>query len=70
MQPLKKKVHSYFQFHVFKQRMQPTVTSSYFPGGGLSCYRKKAALTLILRAHWALYYLLPFRKSEQWPIAG
>ena len=29
-----KKVHGYFQFHVYKQRMQPTVTSRYFLEGG------------------------------------
>ena len=55
MQPLKKKkVHDYFQFRGYKQRMQLTVTAIYFLESGFACYCKMAALTLILCAHWAL----------------
>ena len=46
-------MHDYCQFHVYKQRMQPTVTSSYFLEDGFACYCKMATLTLTLSADWA-----------------
>ena len=63
---IKKKIHGYFQFHVYKQRMQRTVTSSYFLEGRVACYCNMAAL-----AHWTLY-LPPSSKNEpaEWLIEG
>ena len=59
-----KKVHGYFQLHLYEQRMQPAVTSSYSLEGGFAYYCKMFAVTLILCANWALY-LSPLSKIEQ-----
>ena len=63
------KVHGYFQFHVYRHRMQPTFTASYFLEGGFACYCKMAALTIIVCAHWSLC-LPPLSKSDKRLIGG
>ena len=52
-----------FSFDVYKQRLQSTLTSSYFLEGGFACYCKMAARTLILCAHWALHLPLLSMKT-------
>ena len=54
VQPFKK-LQGYFPFHVYKQRMQPTVTSSYFLEVDL--------LAIILCADWA-YSCLPLVRTN------
>ena len=54
------KVHGYFEFHVYRHRMQPTFTANYFLEGGFPCYCKMAALTVIVCVPTGLCVCLPW----------